>query len=48
MSGENESKGAVQRRAPLDPNLSREKLPSDLQKIVDDEETLLDQIYDGT
>lgn len=28
--------------------LPREKLPKDLQKIVDDEETLLDQIYDGT
>jgi len=26
----------------------REKLPKDLQKIVDDDETLLDQIYDGT
>jgi hypothetical protein len=28
--------------------LPREKLHEDLQKIVDDEETLLDQIYDGT
>ena len=27
---------------------TREKLPKDLQKIVDDEETLFDQIYDGT
>lgn len=25
----------------------REKLPADLQKIVDDEDTLFEQIYDG-
>lgn len=29
-------------------SLPREKLPKDLQRIVDDEETLLDQIYGGT
>ncbi|KAI4257234.1 MAG: hypothetical protein LQ352_001732 [Teloschistes flavicans] len=28
--------------------LPREKLPKDLQKIVDNEESLFDQIYDGT
>ena len=28
--------------------LPRVKLPESLQKQVDDEETLLDQIYDGT
>ena len=48
MSGKNESNEAVQRRAPLSPDLPREKLPKDLQKIVDDEDSLLDQIYDGT
>lgn len=30
---------------PLPP---REKLPNDLQKLVDDEDSLLDQVYDGT
>ncbi|MCJ1375703.1 hypothetical protein MMC20_006940 [Loxospora ochrophaea] len=35
---------------PLDPNtpLKREPLPADLQNLVDNEERLLDQIYDGT
>jgi hypothetical protein len=47
MSGRNNSSEAVQRRPPLNSNLPREKLPKDLQKIVDDEETLFDQIYDG-
>lgn len=47
MSGKKDSSEAVRRRPPLDPNLPREKLPVDLQKIVDDEETLFDQIYDG-
>ena len=31
-----------------DTPLPREPLPKALQKLVDDEETLLDQIYDGT
>ena len=48
MSGNNESNDAVRRRPPLNPDLPREKLPKDLQKIVDDEETLFNQIYDGT
>ena len=30
---------------PLPP---REKLPNELQKLVDDEDSLLDQVYDGT
>lgn len=30
---------------PLPP---REKLPNDLQKLVDDEDSLLDQVYGGT
>lgn len=30
-----------------DEPLPREKLPVALQKIVDDEETLFDQLYDG-
>ncbi|KAI9774545.1 MAG: hypothetical protein M1840_002793 [Geoglossum simile] len=29
------------------PDFPREKLPDDLQKIVDDEDTLLDRIYEG-
>ena len=32
----------------LDAVVPREKLPTRLQKLVDDEDTLLDQIYDGT
>lgn len=47
MSGKENSSEAVQRRPPLNPNLPREKLSKDLQKIVDDEESLFDQIYDG-
>ncbi|MCJ1253765.1 hypothetical protein MMC24_001578 [Lignoscripta atroalba] len=50
--GNNTSTQVVQRivhphdpDAPLPP---REKLPKDLQKIVDDEDSLLDQLYDGT
>ncbi|KAL8732045.1 MAG: hypothetical protein Q9166_002997 [cf. Caloplaca sp. 2 TL-2023] len=31
-----------------DAPLPREKLPKDLQKIVDNEDTLMEQIYDGT
>lgn len=30
-----------------DKPLPRGKLPKDLQKLVDDEDTLLDQLYDG-
>ncbi|KAI4141252.1 MAG: hypothetical protein L6R39_005437 [Caloplaca ligustica] len=33
---------------PKDVHLPREKLPQDLQKLVDNEESLLDQLYDGT
>ncbi|KAL9129073.1 MAG: hypothetical protein Q9217_002380 [Psora testacea] len=49
MSTENSSTGPTQRKKPSqnDP-LARERLPRDLQKIVDDEESLLDKIYDGT
>lgn len=31
-----------------DAPLPREKLPKDLQTLVDNEESLMDQIYDGT
>ena len=49
MSRSNDST-VVQRRAepsdaPLPP---REKLPDELQKIVDDEDSLMDALYDGT
>ena len=38
-----------QRSAGLqDASLPRERLPSELQKIVDNEDTLMEQIYDGT
>ena len=29
-------------------DLPREKLPQDLQNLVDNEESLMDQLYDGT
>lgn len=50
MSNNKESNTVVQRSpAPSEGDpLPRTKLPIDLQKRVDDEETLLDQIYDGT
>ncbi len=48
MSDKKGPNEAVQRRPPLDPTLAREKLPKDLQKLVDEEDSLLDQIYDGT
>ncbi|KAL8815241.1 MAG: hypothetical protein Q9191_008477, partial [Dirinaria sp. TL-2023a] len=52
MSRPNDSSNnAIQRRpppsedAPLPP---REKLPDELQKMVDDEDSLMDALYDGT
>lgn len=51
MSGnDSSSNGSVKRRnKPSDSDpLPREKLPQDLQKLVDNEESLLDHIYDGT
>ena len=50
MSKSNDSDSAVQRRPKPSDNdpLPREKLPESLQKIVDNEDSLLDQIYDGT
>ena len=51
MSKDNNSSGVVQRRGPPpDPDVPvpREKLPQELQKLVDNEESLMDQIYDGT
>ena len=50
MSSNKDSNNAVQRRVKPsegDP-LPREKLPESLQKIVDNEESLVDQLYDGT
>lgn len=47
----NTTNGVVQRKGEA-PELSklpaREKLPAGLQKIVDDEETLYERLYDGT
>ena len=51
MPKDSSSDGAVQRRAPpADPKgpLARGKLPDELQKLVDNEESLIDQLYDGT
>lgn len=50
MSGKDKTNSVVQRTANrLEPDtLPREKLPADLQKIVDNDESLLDQVYDGT
>ena len=48
MAPEKDSSNVVQRLKNSSPSLPREKLPDELQKMVDDEETLLDQIYDGT
>lgn len=44
----NSDNDLVRRRGQPDAPLPREKLPKDLQNLVDNEETLLDQIYDGT
>ena len=50
MSSDKNSDTLVQRRAKHsdDEPLPREKLPDSLQKIVDNEESLMEQIYDGT
>lgn len=46
------SDGTHQRKpaslSPDDAHLPREKLPPDLQKLVDNDESLIDQLYDGT
>jgi len=50
MPSDDDLKAVVQRKAKPsgDDPLPRVKLPETLQQRVDDEETLLDQIYDGT
>ena len=52
MASSGSNDGSNQRKGSLSSNLDavvpREKLPARLQKLVDDDETLLDQIYDGT
>ena len=48
MAPEKDSSSVVQRLQNSESPIPREKLPDELQKLVDDEETLLDQIYDGT
>ena len=50
MSSDKNSDTLVQRRTKHsdDEPLPREKLPESLQKIVDNEESLMEQIYDGT
>lgn len=50
MSSNKNSNTTVQRRAKYseDDPLPREKLPESLQKIVDNEESLWEQLYDGT
>lgn len=44
---ENASKAALYRKD-TDKLIPREKLPDELQKLVDDEDSIIDQIYDGT
>lgn len=50
MSSNKDSNTTVQRQVKHseDDPLPREKLPESLQKIVDNEESLMEQIYDGT
>ncbi|KAG7007865.1 hypothetical protein G7Y79_00008g025030 [Physcia stellaris] len=48
MAPEKDSSNVVQRLKNSEAPLPKGKLPDELQKMVDDEETLLDQIYDGT
>ena len=48
MAPEKDFSGVVQRLKNTPSTSPREKLPDELQKMLDDEETLLDQIYDGT
>ena len=50
MSSNKDSNTTIQRRVnhSEDDPLPREKLPDSLQKIVDNEESLMEQVYDGT
>lgn len=50
MSSNENSKNTVQGgvKPSEDDPVPRVKLPDNLQKHIDDEETLLEQIYDGT
>ena len=51
MSKSNASSSAAQAslyRKDTDKLIPREKLPEDLQKLVDDDDSLVDQIYEGT
>lgn len=50
MSSNKDSNSSAQRRVKHseDDALPRAKLPESLQKIVDNEESLMEQIYDGT
>lgn len=42
------SQDAQERAAQPAPSASHTQLPKELQRLVDDEDSLLDQIYDGT
>lgn len=44
---ENASKASLYRKD-IDKLVPREKLPDELQKLVDDDDSIIDQIYDGT
>lgn len=51
MSKPNGPRGSIQTSvypADTDKLVPREKLPDDLQKLVDGDDSLLDQLYDGT
>lgn len=45
---DNQSKGRQSSTGIENAPLPREKLPPDLQKLVDNDESLVDQLYDGT
>lgn len=47
MTNESPSARTTQKQPSDSDPLRREKLPKDLQNLVDDQETLFDQIYDG-
>lgn len=51
MSKPNGPRGSIQTSiypADTDKLVPREKLPADLQKLVDNDDSLFDQLYDGT
>lgn len=48
QSGMSKSQDPQERGVQPAPSASHTELPKELQRLVDDEDSLLDQIYDGT